>query len=38
MDMDVQEMEADQSDVQMGDGDGVHESGSKGPMGDAEQT
>ncbi len=38
MDMDVQEKEADQSDVQMDDGDRVHGSGSKGPMGDAEQT
>ncbi len=38
MDMDVQEKEADQSDVQMDDGNGVHGSGSKGLTEDAEQT
>ncbi len=38
MDTDMQEKEADQSDVQMDDGDGAHGSGSKGPMEDAKQT
>ncbi len=38
MDMDVQEKGADQGDDLMDDGTGVHESGSKEPMEDAEQT
>ncbi len=38
MDMGVQEGEVDQGNVQMGDGTGVHRSGSTGLMGDAKQT
>ncbi len=38
MDTGMQEGEADEGDVQMGNGNGVHGSGSTGLMGDAKQT